>query len=61
MRMNNQNKNHTPKNDTASLEFRIWFADEFGIDYLDAIQKLNESKKETNRKWHQVLVKHNLI
>ncbi len=59
--MNNQDNNPILRSDTASLEFRIWFRDEFNIDYLDAIESLRNNKKESDRKWHQVLVKHNLI
>lgn len=61
MMMNNQDNNPILRSDTASLEFRIWFRDEFNIDYLDAIENLRNNKKESDRKWHQVLVKHNLI
>jgi len=46
---------------TASLEFRIWFKDEFNVDYLDALERLRNDQKETERNWHQVLVKYNLI
>lgn len=58
--MNNQKRNHI-QSDTPNLEFRIWFKDEFGIDYLDAVENLRNDQKETQRKWHQVLVKYNLI
>ena len=54
-------KNHIQASDTVSLEFRIKFKDEFGLDYLDAIDQLNERKSETERNWHQLLVKYNLI
>ena len=42
------------------LEFREWFYNEFGTDYIDAVNKLNEQKKETERKWNQTLIKHGL-
>ena len=58
--MNSQIRSHTQIN-TASLEFRVWFKDEFGIDYLDAIEKLRDDQKQTERNWHQVLVKYNLV
>jgi len=61
MMMSNQDNNPILRSDTASLEFRIWFRDEFNVDYLDAIENLRNNKKESDRKWHQVLVKHNLI
>lgn len=59
--MMNQEKNLILRGSTASLEFRIWFKDEFGIDYLDALEKLRDDQRETERNWHQVLVKYNLI
>ncbi len=52
---------HTLKSATVSLEFRIQFNDEYGIDYIDAIEKLREETAQTERNWHQVLVKYNLI
>ena len=45
----------------SELEFRLWFRDEFAIDYIDAIQTLSERKKESERLWRQLLVKHGVI
>ena len=38
------------------LEFRIWFRDEFGMDYLEALEKLKNMKQESERKWQQSLM-----
>jgi len=42
------------------LEFRIHFRSEFGVDYLEALDQLNNDKKETERKWNQTLTKYGL-
>ena len=44
------------KNTRSELEFRIWFRDEFGIDYQEAVKALKERRLETERRWHQLLV-----
>ena len=51
------NQDHTK----PSLEFRIKFKQEYGIDYLEAIDNLNRQKKENERKWLELLVKHGVI
>ena len=58
MIMNNMVSRENTKNE---LEFRLWFRDEFGIDYLEALRLIKERKAETERVWRQVLVEHGVI
>jgi hypothetical protein len=51
----------SPKNIETEIDFRIWFRDEFGIDYLEAVKLIKERKSETERVWRQVLVEHGVI
>lgn len=39
------------------IEFRIQFKQEYGIDYNEALQRLKEQKKESERKWQNTLIK----
>lgn len=48
-------------NDISEIEFRIWFRKEFGIDYLEAVEKLNQRKKESERNWQNMLIKNGII
>jgi len=54
-------KNNSQNNIKNELEIRVWFKSEFGIDYLDAVNQIKQTRKETERRWHQLLVKYNLI
>ena len=60
--MNKQSKKpiQTRKN-MPEIDFRIWFKNEYGMDYLEALHNLDEQKEESNRKWNQILVKYNLV
>ena len=44
----------------SEIEFREWFYQEFGINYIDVINKLNDQKRETERKWNQTLTRYGL-
>jgi len=39
------------------LEFRVWFKEQFSIDYLEAVKLLNDRKAESNRQWNQLLTR----
>ena len=56
-----ESKSNFQESTKSELEFRLWFRDEFGIDYLEAVKTLQERKKETERLWRQILVKHGVI
>ena len=43
------------------LEIRIEFKEYFGIDLLEVEEMINKRKGETERQWHEVLVKNRLI
>ena len=43
------------------LNFRVEFKSDYGIDYLEALDKIKQMKQSTARNWHQVLVKNKLI
>ena len=49
------------QNSINELEFRILFKKEYGIDYLDALDKFKQFKQENERSWNQLLLKHRLI
>lgn len=55
------NKDNSQENIRNELEFRVWFRDEFGMDYLDAVKWLDDRRKETARSWHQTLTSNKLI
>ena len=55
------NNTGSQKNIKSELEFRVWFRDEFGLDYQEAVKILKEKRSETNRVWRQVLVSHGVI
>lgn len=56
--MNNQ---HNFQGDIKSeLEFRAWFKNEFGIDYVVAKKQLEDDKTESERKWQQTIIKNNI-
>ena len=58
MTMNNQ---HNFQGDIKSeLEFRLWFKAEFGMDYVVAKKHLEDMKIESERKWQQTILKHNI-
>ncbi len=59
--MNRSSKMDSQTSTKNELEFRLWFRDEFGLDYLEAVKLIKERKQETERVWHQVLVKHGVI
>ncbi len=59
--MHNKIRNNSQGNIKSELEFRIWFRDQFGIDYIQAVKELNERKAETERQWRQVLTSNNII
>lgn len=42
------------------LEFRLWFKKRFGLDYIEAKTKLKSDIAETERKWNQLLIKHDI-
>jgi hypothetical protein len=48
------------QNAISEIEFRVSFRDEYGIDYLEAINALKKRKQETEREWNQLLVRLNL-
>lgn len=50
-------KNNSPQNIKNELEFRLLFREEFGVDYLEALNKIKNARAETNRKWNQVAIK----
>lgn len=52
---------NSQENIKSELEFRVWFRDEFGIDYQEAIKTLKETEAETERRWHQLLVSNGVI
>ena len=54
-------KNHHSQKDISEIEFRIQFKEEFGIDYLDAVNNMQEFKNENIRRWQQLLIKYNII
>jgi hypothetical protein len=45
----------------SSLETRIEFKNYFGIDILEAAEIIKQRTSETEREWHQTLVKHGVI
>ncbi len=59
--MNRSSKMDSQTSTKNELEFRLWFRDEFGLDYLEAVKLIKERKQETERAWHQVLVEHGVI
>lgn len=52
---------NSQKSTKSELEFRLWFRDEFKIDYLEAVKKIQENKIENERLWQQLLVSHKVI
>ena len=52
--------NHIPAT-KSNLEIRIEFKDYFGIDILEAVEIIKQRISETEREWHQTLVKHGVI
>lgn len=59
--MHNKIRNNSQENIKNELEFRVWFRDEFGMDYIQAVKELNERKTETERQWQQTLTSNNII
>ena len=55
------NKNNSTQGIKSSLVIRIEFRDYFGIDILEAEEIIKQRKNETERYWHQILVKHGVI
>ena len=49
------------KNTEVSIEFRIEFKKEYGIDYVEAVNRLKEQSKERERRWNELLIKHKVI
>ena len=45
----------------TELEFRIRFKKDYGIDYLEALDRLKKMKEQSELKWQQTLVKYGLI
>lgn len=48
-------------NTKTEIEFRIEFKKDYGIDYLDAVNNLKQRKKESERKWKNILIKNGII
>ena len=53
--------NNQPLNTEVSLEFRIKFKEEYGVDFLEAVIKLREDAKQSERDWISVLMKNKVI
>ncbi len=43
------------------IEFRLMFRREYGIDYLEALDRLKKQRQKTETKWNQLLVNNKLI
>ena len=54
------NRDHSQK-DISELEFRIKFREEYGIDYLDAVDIVKRTRERTELEWNQLLIKYKLI
>ncbi len=52
---------HSLKNTESEIDFRIRFKKEYGIDYLEALDKLKTRKEESERRWINTLISHGVI
>lgn len=43
------------------IEFRLQFKEDYGIDYLEAIERLNKRKRDSERRWINMLIKNGVI
>tara|TARA_R110001606_G_scaffold362744_1_gene516595 strand:- start:120 stop:302 length:183 start_codon:yes stop_codon:yes gene_type:complete len=54
------NHHNFQENTKSELEFRVWFKNEFGVDYVVAKKQLEDEKAESERKWQQTIIKNNI-
>lgn len=54
-------RDHNTQVTKTSLQIRVEFKEEFGIDIPEAEEIIKQRRGETERYWHQVLVEHGVI
>ena len=52
---------HSQTSIESEIEFRIRFKKEYGVDYLEALDKLKNRMEESERKWINTLISHGVI
>lgn len=57
----NSKKDHNIQVTKTSLQIRVEFKEEFGIDISEAEEIIKQRRGETERYWHQVLVEYGVI
>ena len=57
MKRNQHFQNHMPE---ISLEFRLAFKQEFGVDWVEAMNDCKEKQKEIQRSYEQDLIKYGI-